>query len=402
MFNYFKTSKEAEEWVMSFHRNRSYDELAKAKELFLDNYKNYHVIHVTGTNGKGSFVNYLKDLLMAEGYKVGTFQSPHYRIHRDRIRINGNNISEEAYLALVNKYHDYFEKYNLGMFEMTFFIAGEYFKDEKVDYAIFEVGIGGRHDCTNLLPQKDLAVICSVGLDHTDYLGPTTLSIAYNKAGIINGCNALIGELGEKEKAIVKEQCEMTSSKLYTLKPYKVIKPGLFTYDGITYQLNTIAMYQAHNASLALEAKHILVGRNDEKEKEALAKSLWEGRFEIKERNPLVIIDGAHNMHAVKALDESLDQLKGKKAILFAALKRKEYDAMINELQKHCDGLYLTSFAYPGALKEEDYENYHLPYMKNYIEGLEDLKKQYDVIVICGSLYFLSEVVTKINFSGNK
>ena len=107
-------------------------------------------------------------------------------------------------------------------------------------------------------------------------------------------------------------------------------------------------------------------------------------------------------MHAVKALDESLDQLKGKKAILFAALKRKEYDAMINELQKHCDGLYLTSFAYPGALKEEDYENYHLPYMKNYIEGLEDLKKQYDVIVICGSLYFLSEVVTKINFSGNK
>lgn len=388
----FKDIDTALSWVMK-RRNETKDfNTFKALMESLDNPQDkFKTIHVAGTNGKGSTVTYLRDIFMANGYHVGTLQSPHFLTHLDRIRYDGKNIEEDIFLSILNKYYDFIVEHNLNMFEIDFIIMCEYFKMKKIDVAIIEVGIGGRLDSTNVINRPLLSIITTIGYDHMDRLGNTLELICKEKCGIIkNNSKVLVGELSGNLKDIVKEKAALEHSTYYELDNYKKIRSQYFIYKGKEYQISSMAIYQLHNAALALKAYEIMDYENDEeKTKKALYHSKWNGRFDIVRENPRVILDGAHNIDGVKALSESIKGLKGTKAVLFGALKTKEYQKMIKELEKVADRIVFTGFSHPLALKKEDYQGYE--YVDDFKKAYEILLKEYDNIIIAGSLYFISD-----------
>lgn len=395
----FKDIDTALSWVMN-RRNETKDfNTFKALMQELGNPQDkFKTVHVAGTNGKGSTVTYLRDIFMANGYHVGTLQSPHFLTHLDRIRYDGKNIEGDMFLSILNKYYDFIEKHNLNMFEIDFIIMCDYFEMKKVDLAIVEVGIGGRLDSTNVINHPLLSIITTIGYDHMDRLGNTLELICKEKCGIIKAnSKVLVGELNDNLKAIVKEKALLKHSTYYELDNFKRLGSQHFKYKDSEYQISSKAIYQLHNAALALKAYEILAYDNDEeKTKKALYSSKWNGRFDIIHENPKVILDGAHNIDGIKALSESIKDLKGTKAILFGALRTKEYQKMISELEKVSDRLVFTSFSHPLALRRQDYLGYE--YIENFKEAYELLFKEYDNIIIAGSLYFISDFVSNNSY----
>ena len=395
----FTKIDEAIDWITSRKStNYSFEHFQNVSHLAEDPQDDFYMIHVAGTDGKGSTVNYLCDLLMSQGYKVGTLTSPHYETHLDRIRVNGKNIKDSAFLNILNANYEFYTENELSMFEMDYLIMCEYFKEENIDYAIVEVGLGGRLDSTNVVHDTKLSIITSIGYDHMERLGDTLPKICYEKCGIIKkGSKVLCGKLDEECMKVVHKVAEERDCEVYTLQEYKDLGDRRFLYRNREYELSSFASYQLHNASLALEALRIIAEDEGfvidyEKTKEALHRSLWKGRFEIIRQNPRVILDGAHNIHATEALVESFDKFRGSKCIIFSALKRKEYRKMIELLKKHCDELILTSFStYNATIDLNEFEGYHTE--PDYQKAIDEAMKKYDNILICGSLYFLSEVV---------
>lgn len=390
------------EWITSKRRGDNLFSDFKNIVNELDNPQNdFYMIHVAGTNGKGSTVAYLRDLLMSQGYKVGTLQSPHFLIHQDRIRVNNINIDDDSFLRILNKYYDLFVEKNLGMFEMDYIIMCEYFRQEKVDVAVVEVGLGGRLDSTNVVDNTKLSIITTIGYDHMDRLGNTLEEICIEKCGIIkNNSKVLVGDLNKDLKDIVKRIAKEKNSECYELKEYKDLGERKFLYKNKTYDIDSYAKYQYHNASLALEAFEIISKDmgfmiNEEKAKEALKETQWLGRFQIIRRNPIVILDGGHNVHGIEALVDSFDYLKGSKLIIFSALKRKEYSKMCDILKQHSDKLIVTSFNSYDAISLDDIKNVETT--NDYIKTINDNLNKYDNILVCGSLYFISEVAERLD-----
>ena len=401
----FKSIDEALEWVMGLRNSDASFEYFKDVMNELGNPQNdFYTIHVAGTNGKGSTVNYLRDLLMSQGYSVGTMQSPHYLTHLDRIRINDVNIEEEAFLRLANKYHDFIIEKKLNMFQADYIIMCDYFKEKNVDMAVVEVGLGGRLDSTNVVDNTRLSIITTIGYDHMELLGNTLEEITREKCGIIkDNSKVLVGDLGDGLKDIVRDIAERHNSEYYELKEYTDLGNREFVYDDEKYAITSYAKYQIHNASLAIEAFHIV--SNDypfaidtDKAKDALRKSLWKGRFEVVKENPRVILDGAHNTHGINALVKSFDELEGSKAIIFSALKRKEFSKMISILRKHSDKLVITTFPYYQAINLNEIDEEGIVKEENYRKAIDEAIAEYDNVLICGSLYFLSEVAENYRF----
>ena len=398
----FESIQECLAWVMSRRKGEmTFSSFEAIMKKLGDPQDRLKVIHVAGTNGKGSTVTYLRDLLMSQGFTVGTLQSPHYLTHLDRIRFNGENIPEETFLRIVNKYYDFFAKNRMGMFEIDYVVMCEYFLIEEADYVITEVGIGGRLDSTNVIHHPVLSVITTIGYDHMERLGNTLEEICKEKCGIIKTASAVLaGDLSASLKEIVQKTAEEKGSVYYEMKLPEEIGERRFLYDGEVYEISSYGKYQYYNASLALEALKILSEREDfivdrEKAKEAVRKSLWKGRFEVVSHDPTVILDGAHNIHGIDALVKSLDALKGRKLVIFAALKRKEYGKMIEELKKHADEVVLTSFDHPEAVSGEDVSG-DISFTDDYMGYMKRRENDFDVIVFCGSLYFISEIAEKM------
>ena len=179
----FVNIEEALAWIMNKRNNNySFEHFKKVAEDFGNIQDKLKMVHVAGTDGKGSTVNYLADLLISQGFKVGTFTSPHYVTHLDRIRINGSNIPDQDFLKLLNKNYDFFIENDLSMFEMDYLLMAEYFYEEKVDYAVVEVGLGGRLDSTNIVKSPLLEIITTIGYDHMDRLGNTLTEICRENA----------------------------------------------------------------------------------------------------------------------------------------------------------------------------------------------------------------------------
>lgn len=403
----FKNIDEALNWIVGRKRNNhSFSDFKKLNEELNNPADKLRIIHVAGTNGKGSTVTMLRDFLMENGYKVGTLQSPHFLTHLDRIRINNQNIPEEIFLKKLNDYYDLSVKENLGMFEIDFLVAIDYFINENVDFAIIEVGIGGRLDSTNVINKPLLSIITNIGLDHQDMLGPTLDLICKEKCGIIkDSSKTLVGYLSDDLKDIVRSECLKHDNKYYEVKMVKCLNDRLFEYKGIIYNLASLALYQIFNAALALEAYDILVKEyginyDIQKIKKALINFRWPGRFDIVNKKPLIILDGAHNKPGVEALMESFDLFKGSKCIIFSALKRKNYQEMYDILSNHCDEIIVTSFNIPGSIEQSDINNEC--YYQNYQEALEYAKKRYENILVCGSLYFISDVAKYLGGSDGK
>lgn len=397
----FKTINECLDFVQS--RRNSSNELAILNSL-LDEIghkdDDLKIIHVAGTNGKGSTVNYVMSILKSLGFKVGTMQSPHLLTHLDRIRINNNNIDSDYFLDKVNELLPLIDKYNLSMFSIDYLVAIDYFLDNKVDFVIIEVGIGGRLDTTNVIRKPRVSVITSIGYDHTNVLGNTLEEITFEKAGIIKkDSNTVISRLDSNLIDIVAKKCKLENNKLTIVNDYQKLKQCKFSYEDKEYEIKSQALYQFDNATLAIEVVKVLSqieGFNFDYQlvKEGLKNAFWEGRFQIINNDPKVIIDGAHNTHGVKALCESLKEIDGPINLVFSALKDKNYQEMLDMFDEVVDHITITTF-----------DNYRLfdtktisltskmEIVENYIDAIESNIKKRETLIISGSLYFVSAVL---------
>ena len=399
----FTDIDEAIRWMFSRHSsNYSFSHFKEVCHRLNDPQNGFYTIHVAGTDGKGSTVSYLASLLQSQGYRVGTLTSPHYLTHLDRIRIDDVPIPEELFLRYLNEGMDFYLENDLSMFEIDYLIMCRYFKEAQIDMAVIEVGLGGRLDSTNVVDDTKLSVITTIGYDHMDRLGNTLEEICTEKCGIIkDDSKVLIGHLTEECQKIVKEHAEAHRSEFYSLGDYEELEDRHFRFHGREYQISSYASYQIHNASLALYAFEIVSEDygftiDYPKAKEALSKAFWHGRFEIVRENPRVIIDGAHNIHGVGALVQSFDRFTGSKCIVFSALKRKDFRQMSDLLKRHCDRLVITTFENKEAISHDDLAQYD--YDPSYEHAIDEAIKNYDNILICGSLYFLSDVVSNYKF----
>ena len=356
-------------------------------------------IHVGGTNGKGSYIAYMMNTLMNEGYNVGTFQSPHLVTHLDRIRINDNNIDSDSFLKYLNQNLSYIQEKNLNMFEIDFLIMCQYFRDNNVDIVLLEVGLGGRLDVTNVIKKSLLTVITSIGYDHQEFLGNTLELIANEKAGIIkNNCPTLIGVMDRSVTQVFENVCKLKNSDFYIVDSIKTNK-GFFTYKNEDYPIGSLAKYQMRNASLVVESVNLLnkyhnYSISKDNLKKAIKETVWKGRFQVINKEPLVILDGAHNEDGIKALVESFDVLPKPIIVICSFMKDKNYLAMLEILIKNSDKVYLTSFDYSRALKIDNVSEIVVEKFEQYTKALERAYSTVNkgTIVICGSLYFVSEI----------
>lgn len=383
------------------NRNHGLDPL----RTFFNKIDNPHfkvpVIHVAGTNGKGSTVNYIRSILQAQGLKVGTFTSPYLICHQDRIRINDQNIDDVSFLKFTNEYFDSFLDYDLGMFEIDMVIGALYFQQEAVDIAIYEVGLGGRLDTTNLL-MPICCAISNIGMDHMELLGDTFLKIASEKAGIIKcGIPIVTAEKKDECLTLFESVCMDKQAPFYKIKQpqsIEIVDNIHFDYGRLkNLILNTKAYYQIDNACLAIEVIEIL--RNacgyhivDSSIRDGLEKAIWRGRFEVMGSDPTIIIDGAHNPQGVEALVESMKSYQDIH-IIFSVMKDKSYDEMIDCLLTLSDDITVCDFQSDRCIDASLLASHrHLKLDHNYIHAIEEGKRKGGTLLITGSLLFISFV----------
>lgn len=389
-------------------------EQRRLNKLDFDNFKDYmhrhgdphrqlSFIHVAGTNGKGSTLNYMETILQMSGYRVGTLTSPALETHLDRIRINNIYMEENYFLTYANRYYDSWIEANLSMFEIDAFLACLYFVDKNVDIAIFEVGLGGRLDATNIISPL-VSIITNIGMDHMELLGDTYAKIAYEKAGIIKTNTPFVtAEQKSQCLEIFTDIANMKKADIYPISNIEFTCDGqLIHFDFHEYKdltLHTSAHYQVQNAACALQAIEILnqSGMFTIPEKSircGLAKAVWQGRFEVMCEHPLIIIDGAHNLEGMKALCESLKSIPNL-SIVFSVLKDKNFPMMLAELKKISDDIIICEFQNNRAAHLDDFiEDEEVTKIKDYREAIETAYKKGKPMVITGSLYFISQVRT--------
>jgi len=357
-------------------------------------------VHIAGTNGKGSTTNYLRAILQASGLRVGTFTSPHLEVHNDRIRINDVYISDEQLLYYGNRFAELIEENNLSMFEIDTLIAIHFFLDQDVDIALFEVGLGGRLDATNVIIPM-ISLITTIGFDHMDILGDTLALISMEKAGIVKeGVPLYTSEDKPECLDVFKQICIERNAKFNTIKEAQNIelKYGIrFSYDQLLIHLNTSALYQVKNASLAIEGARYLSNYfeiNDDNIINGLKDTQWKGRFELVSTNPHIIIDGAHNTHGVSALVESARYLPKPLVIVFSALRDKETDAMLDDLLSIADEVIVTEFEFYRAASLEMLRHGNVLAIQDNHEAIRKgiALSLNGTCLITGSLYFISQV----------
>lgn len=400
-------------------------------KAFLENidspHKNLKVIHIAGTNGKGSTVSFIKDILK-EDYKVGSFVSPHLITYCDRIKIGDTEISQDDFAELgdfiIEKEKDIVEEYgDLNLFEFLTIMAIIYFEREGVDLAILEVGMGGRADSTNIFTSREklISIITSISMDHMEYLGDTIEEIADAKAGIIQEDGLVVTTNRDpKILGVIEKEAKEKSAELFYTKDLEseIIKSDLRGIDfelklddeKEDFQLTQIGDYQVENAIGAIYALYLLNKRGILKIslddiKKRIKTSTWKGRMEIVSRDPLIILDGAHNFDGIKRLVESLENFKFKKLhLIMSILADKEHKKMLEEISSYTDEVVFVNLDYKRGTSPEELSREASEYgLKGQVmtidEALDYYKKTYqdgDLILITGSLYFVSEARSKI------
>ena len=365
-------------------------------------------IHIAGSNGKGSVATYLARIYKEAGYKVGLYTSPYFYEMNEMIEINGSYIKDEEVISYIFKYKKEIEKYNLSQFELETFIALSYFKDQEVDIAIIECGMGGAIDATNIFTPI-LSIITSVSLEHTLFLGSSIYEVATQKAGIIKEeVPCLIGDLDKEAEEAISNYAREMKSKVTKVGPTFNIK---YLDDGITFNyrylenvyLASVAEYACYDASIAIEAIYLLNDKyqvTDKDIKSGLAKTSMPNRMEVISKKPIIVIDGAHNPEATDKLVKAMMDKYPDKAIhiVFACFKDKNISTMLPYLSLLTSDITLTTFNHVRARNEEDYFLFGADYKfdPNYMDVINNLISSYidDVILITGSLAF-SGVVRK-------
>ena len=425
-----KTVEEAIEWIHSrlpFGMRPGLDRVKALLELIDNPEQNLQMIHVAGTNGKGSTVSYLSCMLQELGLSVGTFTSPFIEVFNERIAINGQWIPDEAIIRLVNKYQPFVALLDdqpavagITEFELLTVMGLDYFQEQQVDVAIIEVGLGGLLDSTNVI-EPILTAITTIGMDHTDILGETLEDIATQKAGIIKPNVPLVtGKIEEAALKVIKETAMKQNALIKCFEEdYQVVYQGpdskwgeIFDFYNEAGKIKNIKTpllgeHQIENASLAIELffsychlKQIPI--KQEWIINGLAQTRWPARMEKISDEPFIVMDGAHNNHAMKRLVENVmrEFPQRKIWILFSALETKDITQMLAELARiPSSELLVTTFDHPKALHIEKLKSMSgvtsIKTAAAWQLGLADLLEKSmadDLILITGSLYFVSEI----------
>ncbi len=348
-------------------------------------------IHVTGTNGKGSTVHYLSQMLQTCGYKVGTFTSPYIVSYHDRICINNIPISDENLLSLINDHYWMIVEENLSKFEIDVLLMLAYFKQEYVDYAVIEVGIGGLYDKTNII-NSYLSLVTNIGTDHMPRLGTSLVEVARQKAGIIKPYTTLLTT--EKNKECLSAIDTVVKKHHGIMKCCTWVVNDDYQIECLGYCINVqhIPKYQYPNIVLAVYAmKYLMVDISNEQIETAIHQGINKGRFE--QLDDRLLVDGAHNVEAIEALIESLATIKCPITVIFCALKDKNYKQMIKLLQSHYP-LYLTTFNDHRAIQLDEIED-KVEIFENFELAYDKAKKNHGLVVVTGSLHFVSDVIKK-------
>lgn len=421
------TYEQAIEWIHGRLRTGIKPGLARMDYMMerLDHpERRLRAVHIGGTNGKGSTTAMLRSILTEAGFETGTFTSPYIEQFNERISVNGVPVSDEDITHLAGKIKviaDEMESLEIGgpsEFEIITAMAFYYFAYvHPVDIVLFEVGLGGRLDSTNIV-HPVLSIITTIGMDHIQFLGDTLEDIAGEKAGIIKSGVPVITAVHQPEaRAVIAGKAAEMRAALYEYghdfsgewkgstkegeqfnfaSPYSR-RPSL--------QTGLAGLHQVQNAAMAVMAADYLRMYysfliEDTDIKEGLQKAVWPGRFETLSETPLIIADGAHNEEGVAALVKTIGQRFPDKTlhILFAAMKDKPLAGMIDQLSDAADHLYLTTFDFPRAAGAKQYEKYQsetVQIVKNYpsmIQLFQQNSSDQDVLIITGSLYFISNV----------
>jgi dihydrofolate synthase/folylpolyglutamate synthase len=377
-------------------------------------------IHVAGTNGKGSTSHMLASAFQQSGYRTGLYTSPHLKDFRERIKIDGEMIQQDFVIQFVEKMQAFSQQVQPSFFELTFVMALEYFKQEKVDIAIIETGLGGRLDSTNVIT-PEISVITNIGFDHMEILGDTLEKIAFEKAGIIkNEIPVVIGETLPGTKQFFLEKANEKNATIYfAQEKYKLIsvKPvdaqlqievkNSFN-ESKQYNLDLTGLYQAKNLLTVLTVIDILKKKFLLKEENIAAglanvKSLngLHGRWEIIHREPMVVLDVAHNVDGIRQVIHQLkNSIYERLHIVFGMVKDKEIDKVLEILPKEAH-YYFTKAQIPRALPEaellERAGKYHLngnPFnnVNKALKAAMDKASPKDMIIVCGSVFVVGEV----------
>jgi dihydrofolate synthase/folylpolyglutamate synthase len=382
-------------------------------------------VHIAGTNGKGSTVEYVSETLKTAGYRVGQFTSPHILEYADRIRICGINIGYEdidKYLFLIEKAiaGDIGEIKQYSQFEITFAIAMLYFKEENVDIVCLETGIGGLLDATNVIKMPLCSVITGVDFDHTEILGDTIEKIAFQKAGIIKpNCPCVLGyvnreDLLDKIVNVVKNKAAEQYSHLTICEKPTDLNADYFEYKGEKYKITMPGKNQAHNASAAIEVFEILKKAGwhipDTAVKKGISDAKVKFRCEFYGGNPCVILDGAHNPGAMRNLFETkYFHSNAEITVFFGVLKSKDYVSMLETVCRSASEVYFVDDFADNAvsgevliregLKIDKHKRFKYVKTEDIAGLITDMSKYgyvHKTALVCGSLYLCSEFV-KLN-----
>jgi dihydrofolate synthase/folylpolyglutamate synthase len=423
----FTTYQEALNWIHGRLRLGIKPGL-KRMEWMMEKLHNPHLnikaVHIGGTNGKGSTVTFLRSILQASGHTVGTFTSPYIEQFNERISVNGTPISDQEILELTNVIKplaDELEDTELGgptEFEVITAMAFYYFAHQpQIDIVLFEVGLGGRFDSTNIV-QPLASIITNIGLDHTNILGDTYEEIAFEKAGIVKAGTPIFTAVKHPGAlTVIEKQADEKDAAIYRLNKEYFIHAHTSLAKGERFSLESpytsladleISMMGAHqteNAALAVIAAQYLeqigaVHVTEQAIRTGLKKAYWPGRFETLSEKPLVIIDGAHNDEGIATLVQSLKTRYAAQNIhiVFAALRDKKLDKMIAQLDEIANQITFVSFDYPRAASAEQLlelshstQKFATDSWETYLQEELPAIKENEMLVVTGSLYFISE-----------
>ncbi len=388
-----------------FYINLGLERIQSILKLIGNPQEKIKIIHVAGTNGKGSVSSILANILKCAGYKTGLYTSPHLVEYTERIKINNIDISKEDFATYIEKICTIAETKNIHLteFEILTAIAFKYFADNKVKIAVIETGLGGRFDATNVCKKPILSIITSISLDHTDRLGNTIEKIAFEKAGIIKPKSTILTEISNKGFKIIKNTAEEKKAKLIVATNYVNMNfengNNYVSIEDKKCEFPLLGLYQKANLSIVLQAVEFLKIKT-EAVIEGLKTAKWPARLEyIKDKN--LLIDGAHNPDAAKELRKSLDYYfnNQKRIFLYSTLNTKDYKEIAKILFNEDDEIYYYEFNNKNAISFEEYKNNN-PQIINIKQFNKDQLKDFllkpELKIVTGSLYMIGELYNEL------
>lgn len=394
------------------------DNIKALLEIFNKPQDKLKIIHITGTNGKGSVASFITGALIENNYSVGKFTSPYITNIREEIEVNREVISEEDFAKLASEVRKEVEELDkkeifVSGFEILTSIAYVYFSRKNLDFAVMEVGMGGRVDATNVM-EKSIPVFCHIALDHANILGDSLEKIAREKGGIIKENSHVFSypqaeEAKEELKKISKEKSSSFSD--FEFDEVEIISSNEYgnkfnfrTYKDV--EISLIGDHQAYNAALALMVLEYL--RKDykldpDKIKEGLKRAENIGRTECLSRDPLIVVDGSHNLDSIEGIEKSVKKFTYNKLILgFSLLKDKDHKHILEKIERLADKIVLTEidsdrFTDIDLLEKEfkkisNKEIFAIKDRKEAVEKTLELAGEGDMILWCGSLYLIKDI----------